>query len=197
MTTLPTAVIFRPSSDAVVMGFISPYNADFVDMARNFPGAWFEYEKRTWHFPADSKDAWIRFAGQYWDIMDTTVAAPSGIAKLVQNGLRDVEYQRGYKAGAASVQDELQVVRGRLERAQRAYRELQEQTRRQEMFRPRPAAASPNSSYRVLEVMDGASKDVCEAAYKTLSRRYHPDTGGSHEKMVQLNRAIEELRKRW
>ena len=37
--------------------------------------------------------------------------------------------------------------------------------------------------------------DMINAGYRALSRKHHPDAGGSHEKMVEVNRALEALRK--
>lgn len=37
--------------------------------------------------------------------------------------------------------------------------------------------------------------EMINAGYRTLSRKHHPDAGGSHEKMVEVNRALEALRK--
>lgn len=51
--------------------------------------------------------------------------------------------------------------------------------------------------YKILQVAPEASDDVIEAAYRTLARRYHPDSpaaGASEEKMKELNRAYYILR---
>ncbi len=46
-----------------------------------------------------------------------------------------------------------------------------------------------------LYVLPSAPRPVVDAAYKALSKIYHPDTAtGSHEKMKQLNSAIEQAR---
>lgn len=49
--------------------------------------------------------------------------------------------------------------------------------------------------YSLLFVTDTAPVEVIKAAYKALSRKYHPDTGGSQEKMTQLNEAYNEINK--
>jgi hypothetical protein len=36
---------------------------------------------------------------------------------------------------------------------------------------------------------------VVEDMYRRLARERHPDNGGSHDAMAELNRAIEEARK--
>lgn len=57
--------------------------------------------------------------------------------------------------------------------------------------------------YTTLEVPPDATIEVIKAAYRTLSRRYHPDRkGGSTEKMVAINVAYgilrdPETRERW
>ncbi len=51
------------------------------------------------------------------------------------------------------------------------------------------------SPQEVLGVMMGAPLEVAEAAYKARARVAHPDNGGSAEKMKELNKAIEEIRR--
>lgn len=51
--------------------------------------------------------------------------------------------------------------------------------------------------YRVLQVDPEAKREVIEAAYKRLARRYHPDVSGdpdSAKQMVRINQAWEMLR---
>jgi curved DNA-binding protein CbpA len=51
--------------------------------------------------------------------------------------------------------------------------------------------------YKVLQVDPEAERDVIEAAYKRLARKYHPDVSlepGTVERMVQINQAWELLR---
>ena len=50
----------------------------------------------------------------------------------------------------------------------------------------------------ILHVLPSAPSQVVDAAYKALSKLYHPDTGnGSADptKMVQINQAVEEARR--
>jgi len=51
--------------------------------------------------------------------------------------------------------------------------------------------------YKVLQVDPEAERDVIEAAYRRLARKYHPDVSSepeSHERMIAINRAWEQLR---
>lgn len=48
--------------------------------------------------------------------------------------------------------------------------------------------------YDVLQVARGADLEVCEAAYKLLIGKTHPDHGGSHAEAVRYNAAIEKIR---
>jgi hypothetical protein len=48
--------------------------------------------------------------------------------------------------------------------------------------------------WQVLYVAPDAPAVVIEAAYKSLCKHYHPDRGGTHEAMTELNRAFEEAR---
>lgn len=51
--------------------------------------------------------------------------------------------------------------------------------------------------YKVLQVDPQAERDVIESAYRRLARKYHPDVSSepdSHEKMIALNQAWEQLR---
>ena len=38
------------------------------------------------------------------------------------------------------------------------------------------------------------AQEIVSAGYRALSRRHHPDAGGSHEKMLLVNRAAKHLR---
>jgi len=52
------------------------------------------------------------------------------------------------------------------------------------------------SLWSELELMPGAGRDMIDAAYRTLSRRYHPDTGVEDQRAQQrLNEAYHRLRK--
>ncbi|WP_338050052.1 ATP-dependent helicase [Rhodovibrio sodomensis] len=59
--------------------------------------------------------------------------------------------------------------------------------------RAKPASSAPPWS-RVLEVKPDASLAEIEAAYRALVKRHHPDLGGSHAKMTELNIAIAQAR---
>lgn len=43
--------------------------------------------------------------------------------------------------------------------------------------------------------MDQIVREIIEAGYRTLAKKYHPDLGGDTRKMQQLNSTIEKLRK--
>ena len=61
-----------------------------------------------------------------------------------------------------------------------------------------PAKPDPMSStgpYALLYVVRMAPLEVCEAAYRVLSKRYHPDVTGSDAVQQSLNQAIEAIRK--
>lgn len=62
--------------------------------------------------------------------------------------------------------------------------------------RPGPGAPRPraNASWSVLLGSPATLADA-ERAYKRMAREKHPDHGGSHEEMVQLNAAIETARR--
>jgi len=47
---------------------------------------------------------------------------------------------------------------------------------------------------RTLYVQPNAPREVIDAAYRALSKKYHPDLGGSEERMKQLNDAAEQAR---
>lgn len=59
-------------------------------------------------------------------------------------------------------------------------------------------AAPPHqvpAHYALLYLDPSAPLDVCEAVYRRLATRAHPDAGGSPDTMVRLNAAIELIRK--
>jgi curved DNA-binding protein CbpA len=56
---------------------------------------------------------------------------------------------------------------------------------------------SVSDPYKVLQVDPEAEYEVIEAAYRRLARKYHPDVSvepDAHEKMIQINKAWEQLR---
>jgi hypothetical protein len=57
---------------------------------------------------------------------------------------------------------------------------------------PRPT----RDPFDVLGVRPEASFDEVSAAYRRLAKRSHPDAGGSHDAMVELNAAYETIRER-
>ena len=62
---------------------------------------------------------------------------------------------------------------------------------------PRPQRTSRvATSYAALCVAEGAPLEVCEAAYRVLVKRAHPDAGGDPATFRRLTAAIETLRKR-
>lgn len=52
-----------------------------------------------------------------------------------------------------------------------------------------------SKEHKALYVLPGAPPEVISAAYRALSKLYHPDAGGSSVKMIELNKAYEVLRK--
>lgn len=72
----------------------------------------------------------------------------------------------------------------------------------QEQGRKDPPARQDDDPYAVLFLLPIAPSVVVVAAYRALSKSYHPDTGGSHDKMVRLNKAYTQImqesrRKQW
>lgn len=62
-------------------------------------------------------------------------------------------------------------------------------------YTERPAVPALPEWCLTLHVLPTAPRQVVDAAYKALCKLYHPDTAsGSHEKMKQLNQAVEEAR---
>lgn len=67
---------------------------------------------------------------------------------------------------------------GSLERAFQGYAAL-----------PGPAGENPSEWWTVLKVERTSTFDDAQASYRELARQYHPDNGGSNEKMALLNAA--------
>jgi hypothetical protein len=58
-----------------------------------------------------------------------------------------------------------------------------------------PEAKRRRPPQEILQVAEGASIEVAEAAYRALAKEMHPDAGGTEEAMKELNEAIETFRK--
>jgi hypothetical protein len=85
------------------------------------------------------------------------------------------------------------------EAKQRAER-LQEELRRTKEARTnesrnwgRSDSGDPSDPYNVLGVRRDAPKEVILAAYRALSKLWHPDRGGDPEQMKRLNAAMDRL----
>jgi hypothetical protein len=61
---------------------------------------------------------------------------------------------------------------------------------------PPPPRAQANDPYAALHLLPSAPMVLVKTAFKCLSRQLHPDAGGSHEEMVRLNAAYEQLTRR-
>lgn len=57
---------------------------------------------------------------------------------------------------------------------------------------PSPARARKRLWREVLALGSAPARQDIESAYRTLARERHPDAGGSHEAMAELNRARDE-----
>lgn len=59
------------------------------------------------------------------------------------------------------------------------------------------APKTKRDPYEVLGTVHGVSLEVAEAVYRTMARKYHPDSipSGDLDKFKELNEAIEEIRK--
>ncbi len=42
---------------------------------------------------------------------------------------------------------------------------------------------------KTLELSEEVNQSQIQEAYRTLSKKYHPDKGGNHEKMSEINKA--------
>jgi hypothetical protein len=90
--------------------------------------------------------------------------------------------------------DERAREQARRERLRREYeqqeRMRQEQARRA-WERARQSAASRQSISAADQVI---ALELVNAGYRLLSRKHHPDLGGSHEQMVAINKVCDVLR---
>lgn len=60
-----------------------------------------------------------------------------------------------------------------------------------------PTSTTPATTFSVLHLQPTAPPELVEAAYKCLSRLYHPDRGGDTEQMQAINAAVATIRRRW
>ncbi len=60
---------------------------------------------------------------------------------------------------------------------------------------PPPPPGAQRTDLDVLFLKPGAPPSLIDAAYRSLSKIYHPDLGGSNEKMKELNLAYERCKR--
>jgi hypothetical protein len=86
--------------------------------------------------------------------------------------------------------------RRKAERArQKAEREAYKQAKRAREEASRARQYANYATRAAIEATDQAmALDIINAGYRALSRKHHPDLGGSHEQMVSLNRVCDRLR---
>lgn len=60
--------------------------------------------------------------------------------------------------------------------------------------KPTPMRVDTSGLYKTLYVIPGAPREVVKAAYKALSKKYHPDTGGDAEKFKAVQDAYTRLK---
>jgi len=66
-------------------------------------------------------------------------------------------------------------------------------TPRSEETYTRPTSGSLYRWYEVLQVSPVAPEEVVKASYNALSKKFHPDRGGTNTAMAALNEALEEF----
>ena len=71
--------------------------------------------------------------------------------------------------------------------------EFTRQSRTRASAQTRPTG---NDHFRILHLRETAPVELIEASYRVLARLYHPDRGGTHEAMQELNGAYAALRER-
>jgi len=86
--------------------------------------------------------------------------------------------------------EERERVRAERERRRREQEERErrywEQARARHSYQTRATAMGAEDREMALEVIN--------AGYRVLSRKHHPDAGGTHDKMVVVNRVCDQLR---
>jgi hypothetical protein len=88
-------------------------------------------------------------------------------------------------------------VRGSARAMMRIYRQMypmEQQRQAPPPPRDEPRQTNAPSWAKTLCVDPDAPSEVIEAAYRALSKKAHPDYGGSHERMKALNLAMEQAR---
>jgi len=88
-------------------------------------------------------------------------------------------------------QERRRAERERRARERKAYEDAQRA--REEAFRARQNARYANQQ-AIAAVDRQVALEIINAGYRTLSRKHHPDLGGTHEQMVAINRVCDRLR---
>ena|SRR5215472_17588 len=107
--------------------------------------------------------------------------------------------QRPNRASQRARQADEQWQRDRArERAERARQEQERIRREWERAQERARQQRQQNYYTSTPPMTDANKalalELVNAGYRALSRKHHPDAGGSHEQMVAVNKICDILR---
>jgi len=79
------------------------------------------------------------------------------------------------------------------ERARRAWEEAQARARARAREEARRQHEASSRVYMSSEDQ-AIALDLINAGYRAMSRKHHPDLGGSHEQMVAINKICDKLR---
>lgn len=71
-------------------------------------------------------------------------------------------------------------------------REMLRDAAREELERRRP----PRREQPLLLGQDAITRELVEAGYRALAKKFHPDLGGDLQKMQELNRVMEKIRQK-
>ena len=58
-----------------------------------------------------------------------------------------------------------------------------------------PATALEASWWEVLKIESTATREEIEAAWKAMAAEHHPDSGGTHDRMAEINSARDRARR--
>ena len=168
--------LVRIETDTFGARVYSPYSPERVQVIRTIPGRWWDKDGKYWSIPVEQVPSLIAALRQIGDTVqvdgtpvDEPPTDPSRLAELEAKLRAAKEHNRDLMNENAQL--------------------------RRDLIRARQEIAAKKSSWAE-ELLSRLSPDQQKQVYRKLATVLHPDVGGSHELMRDLNMAHDLLNER-